>query len=80
MTPEPTAADPDRRPGRALAIADARADETKSVEERLDLLEVKQEDAVVKGDIPGSFRIPGTGHLDADLRLRRARLGAPLQG
>jgi hypothetical protein len=35
-------------------------------EERLDLLEVKQEDAVVKGDIPGSFRIPGT---DVSLHL-----------
>jgi hypothetical protein len=44
----------------ALATAAVRAEETKSVEERLDLLEVKQEDAVVKGDIPGSFRIPGT--------------------
>jgi hypothetical protein len=44
----------------ALAVTAVRADETKSVEERLDLLEVKQEDAVVKGDIPGSFRIPGT--------------------
>ncbi len=36
------------------------------VEERVDLLEVKQEDAVVKGDIPGSFRIPGT---DVSMRL-----------
>jgi hypothetical protein len=42
-------------------------DEAKpSVEERLDLLEVKQDDAVVKGDIPGSFRVPGT---DVSLRL-----------
>jgi len=31
-----------------------------SVTDRLDLVEVKQGDAVVKGDIPGSFRIPGT--------------------
>jgi len=31
-----------------------------SVTERLDLVEVKQNDAVVKGDIPGSFRIPGS--------------------
>lgn len=31
-----------------------------SAEERLDLVEVKQGDAVVKGDVPGSFRIPGS--------------------
>jgi hypothetical protein len=31
-----------------------------SVTDRLDLLEVKQKDAVVKGDIGGSFRIPGS--------------------
>jgi hypothetical protein len=37
-----------------------------SVEERLDLVEVKQDDAVVKGDIPGSFRIPGT---DVSMRV-----------
>ncbi|WP_395850188.1 DcaP family trimeric outer membrane transporter [Cystobacter fuscus] len=30
------------------------------LEERLDAIEVKQEDAVVTGDIPGSFRVPGT--------------------
>ncbi|HET6436584.1 MAG TPA: DcaP family trimeric outer membrane transporter [Anaeromyxobacter sp.] len=40
--------------------------EAAKVAERLDLLEVKQEDAVVKGDIPGSFRIPGT---DVSLHL-----------
>jgi len=50
----------------ALATAAVRAEEAKSVEERLDLLEVKQGDAVVKGDIPGSFRIPGT---DVSIRL-----------
>jgi len=37
-----------------------------SVAERLDVLEVKQGDAVVAGDIPGSFRVPGT---DLSLRL-----------
>ncbi|WNG18971.1 hypothetical protein F0U63_33000 [Cystobacter fuscus] len=31
-----------------------------TAEERLDVIEVKQEDAVVAGDIPGSFRVPGT--------------------
>ncbi len=44
--------------------ADAKAADAKpaeqSVSERLDLVEVKQNDAVVKGDIPGSFRIPGS--------------------
>jgi hypothetical protein len=34
--------------------------------ERLDVVEVKQSDAVVLGDIPGSFRIPGT---DVSLRI-----------
>lgn len=45
-----------------------RAEEAKpqSTEERLDVVEVKQGDAVVKGDIPGSFRIPGT---EVSLRL-----------
>jgi hypothetical protein len=38
--------------------ADAKPAE--SVADRVDLLEVKQGDAVVKGDIPGSFRIPGS--------------------
>jgi len=37
-----------------------------SLAERLDLLEVKQGDAVVAGDIPGSFRVPGT---ELSLRL-----------
>jgi hypothetical protein len=37
-----------------------------TVEERLDLVEVKQEDAVVKGDIPGAYRVPGT---DISLRV-----------
>jgi len=46
----------------------ARAEEAKkaSTEERLDVVEVKQGDAVVKGDIPGSFRIPGS---EVSLRL-----------
>lgn len=45
---------------------EAKPEAKASTEERLDLVEVKQEDAVVKGDIPGSFRIPGT---DVSLRL-----------
>jgi hypothetical protein len=47
----------------APAKAEAKAGEAapeQGVSERLDLLEVKQNDAVVKGDIPGSFRIPGS--------------------
>jgi hypothetical protein len=51
---------------RAQAQDDSKAGAKPTVEERLDLLEVKQDDAVVKGDIPGSFRIPGT---DVSLRL-----------
>ncbi len=43
------------------------ADEGKpSTGDRLDLVEVKQKDAVVAGDFPGSFRIPGT---EVSLRL-----------
>ncbi|HYO51670.1 DcaP family trimeric outer membrane transporter [Archangium sp.] len=34
--------------------------ETSQLEERLDLLEEKQKDAVVAGDLPGSIRVPGT--------------------
>jgi hypothetical protein len=37
-----------------------------ALEGRLDLVEVMQRDAVVAGDIPGSFRIPGT---EVSLRL-----------
>jgi hypothetical protein len=54
------------------AGAGTRAEESKdgeakaSAEERMDLVEVKQEDAVVKGDIPGAFRIPGS---DISIRL-----------
>ncbi|BDG10463.1 DcaP family trimeric outer membrane transporter [Anaeromyxobacter paludicola] len=40
--------------------AQAGAEEGPSVADRLDLLEIKQKDAVVAGDIPNSFRIPGT--------------------
>jgi len=51
----------------ALAAAPAVAQEKKeTAEERLDLVEVKQKDAVVVGDMPGSFRIPGT---EVSLRL-----------
>jgi hypothetical protein len=51
-----------------LAAYAARAEDSDqaNVSDRLDLLEVKQADAVVKGDIPGSFRIPGT---DISIRL-----------
>lgn len=37
-----------------------------ALEDRVGLLEVKQGDAVVLGDVPGSFRVPGT---DLSLRL-----------
>lgn len=37
-----------------------------SAADRLDLLEEKQKDAVVVGDVPGSFRVPGT---ELSLRL-----------
>jgi len=61
----------------ALVAGPAAAEEKKeaapSAEDRLDLVEVKQKDAVVVGDIPGSFRIPGTevslrlyGYVEAD--------------
>lgn len=53
------------KPAAAAGTAPA-ASESKTVEERIDLVEVKQEDAVVAGDFPGSFRIPGT---DISLRL-----------
>jgi hypothetical protein len=46
--------------------ADDRDPDAAKVDDRLDLVEVKQNDAVVKGDIPGSFRIPGT---DISIRL-----------
>jgi hypothetical protein len=39
---------------------------TSAIDERVSLLEVKQGDAVVAGDVPGSFRVPGT---DVSLRL-----------
>ncbi|WP_257455989.1 porin [Archangium lipolyticum] len=55
------AAKPEAAAGSAFAQG-----ESSEVEERLDLLEVKQEDAVVAGDIPGSFRVPGT---DISLRI-----------
>jgi hypothetical protein len=44
----------------AKAAEQAKPEAKSSVDERLDLVEVKQEDAVVKGDIPGAYRIPGT--------------------
>jgi len=54
----------------ALVAGPAAAEEKKeaapSAEDRLDLVEVKQKDAVVVGDNPGSFRIPGT---EVSLRL-----------
>jgi hypothetical protein len=42
------------------ALQTAKPAEAAPAQDRLDLLEVKQGDAVVKGDIPGSFRIPGS--------------------
>ncbi|MFY0578901.1 hypothetical protein ACN28S_35705 [Cystobacter fuscus] len=44
----------------ALKAARPEASPQAPLEERLDAIEVKQEDAVVTGDIPGSFRVPGT--------------------
>lgn len=50
----------------ALLLCGAARAEEKAAEpelstaDRLDLLEAKQKDAVVLGDVPGSFRIPGT--------------------
>lgn len=55
-----------------LLLAGAARAEEKAAEpelstaDRLDLLEAKQKDAVVAGDVPGSFRIPGT---ELSLRL-----------
>jgi DcaP outer membrane protein len=57
------AARPEAAAGSATASGES---STSTAEERLDLLEVKQEDAVVAGDIPGSFRVPGT---DISLRI-----------
>jgi hypothetical protein len=37
-----------------------------ALSERIDLVEIQQKDAVVAGDVPGSFRVPGT---DLSLRL-----------
>ncbi|HYD43164.1 MAG TPA: DcaP family trimeric outer membrane transporter [Anaeromyxobacter sp.] len=49
-----------------IARAEEKPTKPQSTEERLDVVEVKQGDAVVKGDIPGSFRIPGS---EVSLRL-----------
>ena len=46
--------------------AEATAALTQAVAERIELLEIKQKDAVVMGDIPGAFRVPGT---ELSLRL-----------
>ncbi len=40
--------------------------EVTALAERIDLVEIQQRDAVVAGDVPGSFRVPGT---DLSLRL-----------
>lgn len=63
--PQPTAnttseATPAAAGAPAAAPATQKPAEGPSLAERLDLVEVKQEDAVVKGDVPGSFRVPGT--------------------
>ncbi|MET0401382.1 MAG: DcaP family trimeric outer membrane transporter [Cystobacter sp.] len=50
----------------ATGAAASAPDQDSPVEERLDSVEVKQQDSVVKGDIPGSFRVPGT---DISLRV-----------
>ena len=46
--------------------AEATVAMTQAVAERIELLEIKQKDAVVMGDIPGAFRVPGT---ELSLRL-----------
>jgi outer membrane murein-binding lipoprotein Lpp len=38
----------------------AQAADSSSLAERMDVIEIQQKDAVVKGDVPGSFRVPGT--------------------
>ena len=40
--------------------AAAEAAESSALAERIDVIEIQQKDAVVKGDVPGSFRVPGT--------------------
>jgi hypothetical protein len=42
------------------AQADARDDQIKALQERIEALELKQKDAVVGGDIGGSMRLPGS--------------------
>jgi hypothetical protein len=53
-------------PAGAQRGADEPAGEGTSLSERVDLVEVQQKDAVVTGDVPGSFRIPGT---DVSVRI-----------
>lgn len=45
---------------KAAAAAPATAAPAGAVTERIEQVELKQKDAVVAGDIPGSFRLPGT--------------------
>jgi hypothetical protein len=52
--------------GGAVRAEEKAAEPDLSVADRLDLVEVKQKDAVVAGDVPGSFRVPGT---ELSLRL-----------
>jgi hypothetical protein len=44
----------------SLAVTPAASAVLAEVAERLDLVEIKQKDAVTAGDVPGSFRVPGT--------------------
>jgi hypothetical protein len=57
---EPAPAPQEAQTASAPAAAEPAPAETVKPEERLDLLEEKQKDAVVTGDLPGSIRIPGT--------------------
>jgi len=50
----------------SLTVAPSAAAAIEAVAERVDLVEVKQKDAVTSGDVPGSFRVPGT---EISLRL-----------
>jgi outer membrane murein-binding lipoprotein Lpp len=43
----------------AVPVA-AQVADTSALAERLDVVEIQQKDAVVMGDVPGSFRVPGT--------------------
>lgn len=53
-------------PAPAVVAAPQPAADTAALTERIEQVELKQKDAVVAGDIPGSFRLPGS---DTSIRL-----------